>query len=142
MKNLSLMLSGTLAALALNGAIAGATSSATGMHAAAAVSVAIAPQNGSGQRGTATLRQEGANVVVSVVMTGVPSGSAEPAHIHPGTCAKLNPAPKYPLTSVTEGTTTTTLQNVQLASLLGGKFAINVHNAKNLSTYVACGDIK
>ncbi len=110
--------------------------------AASPVTVHLMAQNGSGQSGTATLTQNGSDVVVSVTMSGVPSGVAEPAHIHPGTCAKLNPSPKYPLTNATLGTTTTTIHNVQLSSLLGGNYAINVHNAKNLSIYVACGDIK
>ncbi len=106
------------------------------------VTVHLTAQNNSGQSGTATLTQKGSDVVVNLTMNGIPSGVAEPAHIHPGTCAKLNPAPKYPLTNATDGTTTTTIHNVMLSSLLGGNYAINVHNAKNLSIYVACGDIK
>jgi hypothetical protein len=117
-------------------------SAMTNMHAATISKVTIAAEHGSGQHGTATLMQKGDNVVVTVTMTGIPAGVAEPTHIHPGTCTNLNPVPKYPLTNATDGTTTTTLKNVQLASLLGGKYAINVHNADNLKIYVACGPIK
>ncbi len=125
-----------LGALALCGALAllGVAPSTVTVH--------LTAQNNSGQSGTATLTQQGSDVVVSLTMMGIPGGVAEPAHIHPGTCAKLNPAPKYPLTNATNGTTTTTIHNVMLSSLLGGNYAINVHNAKNLSIYVACGDIK
>lgn len=114
----------------------------TNMHSVSVAKVTLAAEHGSGQHGTATLTQKGSDVVVALTMTGVPNGVAEPAHIHPGTCANLNPVPKYPLTNATNGTTTTTLKNVQLASLLGGKYAINVHNADNLKIYVACGPIK
>ena len=110
--------------------------------AASPVTVHLTAENKSGQSGTATLTQKGSSVVVTVTMTGIPSGVAEPTHIHSGTCAKLDPAPKYPLTNSVDGTTTTTIPNVTLASLTGGNYAINLHNAKNLSIYVACGDIK
>ncbi|HUY40969.1 MAG TPA: CHRD domain-containing protein [Candidatus Dormibacteraeota bacterium] len=129
------------ATIALYG-IAGATSTMGTMHAASAATVHLTAQHHSGQAGTAVLTQKGSNVVVRLTMSGLPAGVAEPAHIHPGTCAKLNPAPRYPLTNATNGTTTTTIHNVRLASLLGGKYAINVHNAHTLSIYVACGDIK
>jgi Cu/Zn superoxide dismutase len=130
-------------AFALTAAIALAQSSPMmDAHSATMTKVTLSPQNNSGQHGTATLVQKGSDVVVTVSMTGIPAGVAEPTHIHPGTCAKLNPAPKYPLTNSKNGTTTTTVKNVKLSSLMGGNYAINVHNAKNLSIYVACGDIK
>lgn len=87
------------------------------------------------------LVQKGNDVLVSVTMSGLPAGVSEPTHIHAGTCGNLNPAPKYPLTNSKNGTTTTTLSNVKLSSLLGGKYAINVHNSTNLKIYVACGNI-
>ncbi len=122
--------------------IASATATMGTTHAASAATVHVTAQNHSGQSGTATLVQKGSDVVVTLTMSGIPAGVAEPAHIHPGTCAKLNPSPKYPLTNATKGTTTTTIHNVRLASLLSGHYAINVHNAHNPSIYAACGDIK
>lgn len=121
---------------------ASAPSTMMNTHTATTATVNLTAQNKSGQSGTAMLSQEGANVVVTLTMAGIARGVAEPAHIHPGSCAKLNVSPKYPLTNATEGSTTTTLKNVQLASLMGGKYAINVHNPKHLSIYVACGNIK
>jgi hypothetical protein len=112
------------------------------MHDSSIATVQLSQQNGSHQSGSATLVQKGSDVLVTLTMTGIPSGPAEPAHIHAGNCSKLNPAPKYPLTNATNGSTTTTIQNVQLASLLGGHYAINVHDPHNLARYVACGDIK
>jgi Cu/Zn superoxide dismutase len=134
MKQLSLLL--LIVAMALT------PSAMTNMHAATVAKVAVAAEHGSGQHGTAMLVQKGDNVVVTLTMSGIPAGVAEPAHIHPGTCTNLNPVPKYPLTNATNGTTTTTIKGVKLGSLLGGKYAINVHNADNLKIYVACGPIK
>ncbi len=140
MKHLPFAILAFCGAFGLAAAVAAGTpATMTNMHTTATVT--LSPQNNSGQSGTAMLQQTGSDVVVTLRMTGIPAGVAEPAHIHPGTCAKLNPAPKYPLTNATNGTTTTTIHNVQLASLLGGMYAINVHNARNLAIYVACGNI-
>jgi len=100
-------------------------------------------QNGSGETGTATLLQSGDNVIVKVRLAGTPNGVAQPAHIHMGTCDKLNPKPTYPLHNVVDGTSETTVMNVKLADLTSGPFAINVHKStSDLGTYVACGDLK
>jgi len=100
-------------------------------------------QNGSGETGTATLLQSGDNVIVKVRLAGAPSGVPQPAHIHMGTCDKLNPKPTYPLHNVTDGTSETTVPNVKLSDLTSGAFAINVHKStSDLGTYVACGDLK
>lgn len=108
----------------------------------ASVTVTMNAQNHSNENGTATLMQQGKNVVVTVSLTNAPK-AAQPAHIHPGTCANLTPAPKYPLHDVVNGKSTTTLKNVSLSDLTGGKFAVNVHKSANdLKTYVSCGNIK
>jgi hypothetical protein len=104
--------------------------------------ISMMAQNGSKESGTATLAQHGKNVVVTISLNNAPA-SAQPAHIHKGTCAKLNPAPAYPLSNVVHGKSTTTVNNVDLDKLAGGGFAINVHKSTNdLKTYVSCGNIK
>jgi hypothetical protein len=106
-----------------------------------AVVVPIAAQSGSNQTGTATLTASGDKTQVVIALNGMPAGSQEPAHIHQGTCAKLNPKPAYPLSTVADGQSATTV-NVPLATLQTGGFAINVHQSTtNLGTYVACGNI-
>jgi hypothetical protein len=106
------------------------------------LSIPIYSQNGSGEYGSVTFLQRGPNLVVSVYMDN-PTAATQPVHIHDGTCAKLNPKPKYPLMSLSSGSSSTTLENVSLASLLAGPFAVNVHKSPNeVGTYVACGDIK
>jgi hypothetical protein len=101
----------------------------------------IAAQNGSGETGTVTLTADGSDkTTVTVALTGAPA-DAQPAHIHPGSCAKLDPAPKYPLTNVVAGKSTTTV-DASLASLTSGSFAVNVHKSTaDLKDYVACGDL-
>lgn len=131
-----------LSVIALSTAVAVAAQSMSTMHSATSTRVTISAVGTSGQSGSATLVQKGNDVLVTVTMSGIPAGVSEPTHIHAGTCGKLNPVPKYPLKSSTNGTTSTTLANLKLSSLLGGKYAINVHNSTNLKIYVACGDIK
>ena len=106
------------------------------------VVVSITAQSGSGQTGTATLTSTKDNKTQVVIsLKGEPANAVEPAHIHPGTCAKLNPKPTDPLTSVANGTSTS-IVNKPLASLESGAFSINVHqSADNIGTYVACGTI-
>jgi opacity protein-like surface antigen len=141
MKKLALLALGALLPLtAVAVAIADEPSSST-MASAAAVTVPIKAQNGSGQTGTATLTQTGDDILVVIDLKGTGS-DAEPAHIHPGTCAKLNPAPKYPLANVVDGKSTSTVKGVKITDLQTGGFAINVHKStSDLATYVACGDI-
>ena len=140
MKKLALLALGALLPLTAV-AVAIADEPSSSMASAAAVTVSIKAQNGSAQTGTATLTQSGDDVVVAITMKGTGS-DAEPAHIHPGTCAKLNPAPKYPLSNIVDGKSTTTVPGLKVADLQTGGFAINVHKStSDLATYVACGDI-
>ncbi|HEY1881479.1 MAG TPA: hypothetical protein VGG51_00370 [Candidatus Cybelea sp.] len=101
---------------------------------------AIDAQNGSGQHGTIALKPRGSKTVVEVHLLGAPA-TAEPAHIHAGSCSHLNPVPKYPLTSVVNGISETTV-DVSIATLTAGGLAVNVHkSASDLKDYVACGDL-
>jgi len=105
-----------------------------------ALTVDLATQNGSGETGTATLTPMGSRTKVALDVSGGPM-AAQPAHIHKGTCAKLDPTPAYPLQNVAEGKSVTTV-NVALPDLKKGSFAINVHKSEtDLATYVACGNI-
>jgi hypothetical protein len=102
----------------------------------------ISAQNGSGETGTVVLSPAlgGAATSVTIALKGAPD-VAQPAHIHMGSCAKLDPKPTYPLKSVTDGKSTTTVQ-VSMDKLSAGSFAVNIHkSADDLATYVACGDI-
>jgi hypothetical protein len=107
------------------------------------VQFAIGAQNGSGEHGTATIVELATGgVIVRIHLTGAPDGVPQPAHIHDGTCAKLDPKPTYPLHLVIDGVSETKLPSVTMADLTKSDFAINVHKStSDIPTYVACGDI-
>ena len=99
----------------------------TGTSATGIVVVQLDQKSSSGQTGTATLTSTIDNKTQVVIeLKGEPPDAQEPAHIHTGTCKKLNPKPAYPLTNVSGGTSTTTV-NASLSSLETGRFAVNVH---------------
>ncbi|GAC1313561.1 MAG: hypothetical protein NVSMB21_24830 [Vulcanimicrobiaceae bacterium] len=102
---------------------------------------ALAAQNGSGELGTVTLTAQGEKTRVDIALAAAPTDVPQPAHIHDGPCAKLNPKPKYPLSVVVDGTSTTVV-DVPMATLTAGTFAVNVHKSTNdIPTYVSCGDL-
>ena len=102
----------------------------------------LAPQNNSGESGTATLTKAGDNQTKVVLeVKGAPSGGPQPVHIHKGTCDKLDPKPTYPLSPLVNGKSETTV-NASLDSLEKGGYAINGHKSpQEVSTYVFCGTI-
>jgi hypothetical protein len=105
------------------------------------LTIPLAAQNNSGENGTATLTQDGSKTKVYIEMTGAPAGSVQPAHIHDGTCAKLDKAPKWPLEALKDGKSTT-LVPATMAEIMQQKTAINIHkSATELKDYVACGNI-
>ncbi len=108
----------------------------------APVVINLNSQNKSYESGTATLQEVDGKVVVTLALTGGAAAVVQPAHIHVGSCP--NPgAVKYPLTSVVDGKSTTTL-NVTLDQLKSMEpLAINVHkSASQINSYVSCGDLK
>lgn len=106
------------------------------------MTINLGAQNGSKQDGQAFLNDTSGGLRVKVQVKNEPAGASEPAHIHEGTCAKLNPAPWKGLSNVVNGVSTTTLPGVTIAQLKKAHYAINVHeSASNLKHYVSCGDI-
>ncbi len=107
------------------------------------VSVRMAPENKSGERGTAKLTAIDADKTrVEISLKGGPQGTPQPAHIHEGTCAKLDPKPKWGLENVVDGKSTTEVP-VGLAELQKGTYAVNVHKSGDeIQTYVSCGNIR
>jgi len=106
------------------------------------VSINLGPQNSSGESGTATLSDVGGNKTkVVIAVTGQPAGVPQPVHVHKGTCAQLDPAPAYGLTTLTDGKSETVI-DLPLSTLQKERFAINGHkSAQEATTYVFCGDI-
>ena len=76
---------------------------------------------------------------VDVAILGAPD-VAQPAHIHTGSCAKLNPSRRIP-TTVQDGVSSTVV-DVPMSKLIGGGFAVNVHKSTmDIPTYVSCVDL-
>lgn len=106
----------------------------------APLTIPIKPLNDSGESGSATLTDTKAGLKVVISLKGAPA-TAQPSHIHKGSCAKLDPKPWYPLTSVVGGKSTTVVKGVTIGEIIG-KSAINVHKSPtDIATYVACGDV-
>ncbi len=128
----------TLIAAAL--AVAGLTLAPYALAAHHTLSVTLHEQNKSGESGKAELIAKGAKT--EVVLHMAHAGTVpQPAHIHAGTCAKLDPKPAFQLKPVEHGKSVTVV-DVSLEKLLAGKYAINIHkSAKEIQDSVACGDI-
>lgn len=109
--------------------------------AAGPLTIPLHAQNNSGENGTATLTPEGDQTKVVVEMMNAPAGVAQPMHIHAGTCANLDKAPKWKLEALKDGKSTTMVP-ASLETIMKDKTAINVHkSAAEIQVYVACGDI-
>lgn len=103
------------------------------------VTVELGEQNASGESGTATLTADGDKTKVVIDLQG--NSTAQPAHIHKGSCADLDATPEFALADVKGGMSTSTV-DAKLDDLRDGAFAINVHkSAAEIETYVACGDV-
>lgn len=104
--------------------------------------VALSAQNKSNQSGAATLKEMEGKVLVTLSVTPGAKGVPQPAHIHLGSC----PTPgdvKYPLTSVIDGMSETTVNVTYDELMKGGLMAINIHKSQpQVKTYVVCGDVK
>lgn len=106
------------------------------------INVNMGAMNGSKQDGSASVTQKGKTLSVAVHVFNEPKGASEPAHIHKGTCKKLDPVPYRSLSNVVNGTSNTTVTGLSIAEIKKGHFAINVHKSlKDLKVYVSCGDL-
>lgn len=105
------------------------------------ITVQFSAQSNSGMSGTAVLTPMGSQTKVTLNLQGGTAGVAMPAHIHPGTCATLDPKPAYPLTNVQNGMSETTV-NVSIDQIRAAPHAINVHKSpQEASVYVACANL-
>jgi hypothetical protein len=102
------------------------------------VTIALSPQNDSGQSGTAVLTSEGSETKVVITLSNAPG--PHPAHIHTGSCPSPG-AVVFPLTSVTNGRSETVVA-APLSDILRAPHAINVHKSpQEIPVYTACGNL-
>jgi len=106
------------------------------------LTVQLASQNNSGVTGTATIADVGGGKLkIDITANGTGAGP-QPAHIHEGSCAQLNPAPKFALTDVRNGSSSTMVDG-SLQTLLASPHAIHMHKSPDeLPVYLACADIR
>ena len=126
---------------ALAGALALAGCGGGGGGGASELTLDLVEQNASGQSGTVTLSNQGDGTQV-VIESFSPFGrDAQPAHIHKGTCANLDPEPAYALPNLVDGVSGDTVA-VSLDELLDGEYAVNIHRSVDQADlYTACADI-
>ena len=106
------------------------------------VTVELGSQNNSGVTGTATVTDIGGGKLRVEIRANGAGAGPQPAHIHEGTCAQLNAAPKFSLSNVVNGSSTTEVDG-SLAALMSAPHAIHMHKSPDeLAVYVACADVK
>jgi hypothetical protein len=86
-----------------------------------------------GTPGQVVISQRGADVVVTVHTPSSAPGTQQ-AMIYKGTCAKPSTSAAYKLTPVTSGSSQTVLKNVNVATLTGGQYALEVSASPRLCT--------
>lgn len=121
-------------------AIAALAGAAAGAY-PATLNLKLYAQNRPGKTGTATLQQLPGGVGILVEMAGGQNGT-QTVHIHTGSCANLNPIPRYTLTDMVDGSSRTMVPGISLGDLLEGKYVIDVHESSaDSQRYVACAAI-
>jgi Cu/Zn superoxide dismutase len=126
---------------AIAAAMLGALVCATAGAYPSTLTLKLYAQNRPGETGEATFEQIAGGVRIVVKMSGGQNGS-QPIHIHTGTCAKLDPVPKYALSDMAHGSSTTTISGITLGDLLKGNYVIDVHESSaDIKRYVACAAI-
>jgi hypothetical protein len=116
------------------------------------ITVELTEQNGSGQNGTATLRERQDGTFDVLIEMSPPSkfpGAAQNAHIHNASCTEYAAMTDFNkrlatvvdwLSSLAKGGSSTKVA-VPLTERATGTYAINVHEQNAPYTVVACGDI-
>ncbi|HMC08537.1 MAG TPA: hypothetical protein VKL22_04370 [Actinomycetota bacterium] len=94
-----------------------------------------------GQAGTATLTESPDLMLTVTVKLQKTPGAQEPAGVHAGTCGGIDPATKFPLSSVIDGQSTTTSVKTTLGELSSRPYVIVVQRSGTDSTPVSCGAI-
>lgn len=103
--------------------------------------VVMQAMNG-GQAGSATILESPTlDLSVKITLQGSPSTLQEPAGVHAGTCTAINPEVKFPLSSITNGTSTTNNLNTTLAELSSSPYVVVVQRSGLDATPVSCGQI-
>ena len=105
------------------------------------ITVRLDPLNGSGQMGTAFLRQKDKVEYLDINVLNAPANDLQPAHIHRGKCPNPDEV-IYSLNASQKGVSGTLLDTSLEQILDKLPLAINIHTSSYESEiYTACGDI-
>lgn len=101
----------------------------------------LASQIESGESGLAILTQKNGKTNVYLSLSGYPNNVVQPAHIHVGGCPGLVEV-KYPLNSVVNGKSETTL-DVSISKIESElPLSIDVHKSESSPKKAVCGELK
>ena len=108
----------------------------------ATITLNLFSQNGSSQVGIATLQQGANGVIVTLNIPNEPASAVEASHIHSGTCTKLG-AIQFPLNSIVNGVSTTTLNTTLQQLHTMEPLAIDIlKSASQPNLYVSCTNLE
>ena len=99
------------------------------------LTVTINAQNSSGEAGTAVLTQTADGVQVVVTLKGAPADAQPDAHSRRH-LRQAQAAPMWPLTSLSNGTSTTVVKGMTIDQMLKTPYAINVHKSTSRSRHL------
>ena len=115
------------------------------------LTIAMVQQNNSGQDGTATLTESGDGVRIRVVVKRSTVEGSQTSHVHDGRCDNVGAitAGLQPISDKAEAPELdgdqivfeNTLTARKLSDLRDGNHVINIHDARDNSLYVSCGEI-
>jgi hypothetical protein len=116
--------------------------------------IAMVQQNNSGQDGFATLTEKGEKVEILVSIKRSNIGGSQTSHVHEGRCDNVGPITAgvgMMMLEISNKDGSADFEKDQvkftaslpatLDSLRDGNHVINVHDARDNSLYVACGEI-
>jgi len=110
--------------------------------------VTMNSDNNSGQSGFATLLDRGSKGMTVTVETSAPdfADMGQVAHIHEGSCGEVGAikAPLLSLSALADKTrfgSTTEVSDVTFEMIKKGSWLINVHDSRDRTVYVSCGEI-
>ncbi len=119
--------------------LAGTTIAGAGGATGTSIVVPLSSMGGSTITGVAELMSQGNVTAVVIHLEGEAPDTRHPAHIHAGTCVSANPVPSFPLMTLQDGTSVSTV-DAPLATLTSGGYVIEVFPSEtDLSQAVACG---
>jgi len=117
-----------------------AVSSDAALSSARSITLPMRALNGSRENGAAVLTQLPAGVRVVIALRNAPL-TAQPTHIHAGSCPAPNPNPAFALKDTVNGRSTTFIPGARLGTFLND--AIVVHQSlRHIATYASCGNIR